>query len=70
MTETTHPIRISVQIKPQHATYAQFRDAAKRAEALGVDTIYTWEYGVQRQDLRNLYEKSKGAMWNASTYLA
>ena len=34
------------------------------------DTIYTWEYGIQRQDLRNLYEKSKGAMWNASTYLA
>lgn len=44
MTETTHPIRISVQIKPQHATYAQFRDAAKRAEALGVDTIYTWDH--------------------------
>ena len=34
------------------------------------DTIYTWEYGVQRQDLRNLYEKSKTAMWNSSTYLA
>ena len=34
------------------------------------DTIYTWEYGIQRQDLRNLYEKSKGAMWNATSYLA
>ena len=34
------------------------------------DTIYTWQYGVERQDLRNLYEKSKGAMWNSSTYLA
>src|SRR4051794_14115446 len=34
------------------------------------DSIYTWEYGVQRQDLRNLYEKSKTSMWNASTYLA
>jgi hypothetical protein len=34
------------------------------------DTVYTWHYGVERQDLRNLYEKSKGAMWNASTYLA
>jgi hypothetical protein len=33
------------------------------------DAIYTWEYGVQRQDLRNLYEKSKGAMWNAQTDL-
>ena len=34
------------------------------------DTIYTWQYDVERQDLRNLYEKSKGAMWNAATYLA
>src|SRR5689334_14397686 len=31
------------------------------------DSIYTWDYGVQRQDLRNLYEKSKDAMWNART---
>jgi len=33
------------------------------------DTTYTWDYSVQRIDLRNLYEKSKGAMWNARTYL-
>jgi hypothetical protein len=33
------------------------------------DTVFTWDYRVQRQDLRNLYEKSKEAMWNASTYL-
>src|SRR5260370_36883240 len=33
------------------------------------DTIYTWDYTVQRQDLRNLYEKSKDAMWNARTLL-
>ncbi|MFS8064804.1 MAG: ferritin-like domain-containing protein, partial [Byssovorax sp.] len=46
--------------------------APRGTEAISTtyDTIYTWEYGVQRQDLRNLYEKSKGAMWNASTYLA
>jgi probable F420-dependent oxidoreductase len=44
MTETTHPIRVSVQLKPQHASYEQFRDAAKRAEALGVDTIFTWDH--------------------------
>jgi hypothetical protein len=34
------------------------------------DSIYTWDYTVQRPDLRNLYEKSKDAMWNARTYLA
>jgi len=34
------------------------------------DSIYTWDYDVQRPDLRNLYEKSKDMMWNARTYLA
>ncbi len=28
-------------------------------------SILQWDYSVQRRDLRNLYEKSKGAMWNA-----
>ena len=34
------------------------------------DSVFTWEYGVQRTDLRNLYEKSKDSMWNARTDLA
>ncbi|MCC6559015.1 MAG: ferritin-like domain-containing protein [Polyangiaceae bacterium] len=34
------------------------------------DTIYTWDYGAKRQDLRTLYEKSKEGMWNARTDLA
>ncbi len=34
------------------------------------DTVFTWDYGVQRLDLRNLYEKSKESMWNARTDLA
>ncbi len=34
------------------------------------DTIYSWDYSAVRSDLRNLYEKSKGAMWNAVTDLA
>jgi hypothetical protein len=33
------------------------------------DTVFTWDYRVQRADLRNLYEKSKDAMWNARTDL-
>jgi len=44
MPETTHPVRVSVQVKPQHASYQQFRDAAKRAEELGVDVIFTWDH--------------------------
>jgi len=34
------------------------------------DTSYTWNYGVNRQDLRNLYEKAKREQWNASEQLA
>jgi P-aminobenzoate N-oxygenase AurF len=34
------------------------------------DTVFTWEYAVARNDLRNLYEKSKDSMWNARTDLA
>ena len=42
--QTEHPVRVSVQVKPQHASWEQFRDAAKRAEALGVDIIFTWDH--------------------------
>src|ERR1700733_2340648 len=34
------------------------------------DSVFTWDYGVQRVDLRNLYEKSKDSMWNARTDVA
>lgn len=34
------------------------------------DTVFTWDYSAQRTDLRNLYEKSKDAMWNARTDVA
>jgi hypothetical protein len=34
-----------------------------------IDTIVNWDYRVQTEKLRNLYEKSKEAMWNAQTYL-
>lgn len=37
-------IRIGVQLHPQHTTYAAYADAVRRAEALGVDTIWTWDH--------------------------
>jgi probable F420-dependent oxidoreductase len=40
----TRPVRIGVQIQPQHADYAQIRDAVARAEDLGVDIIYNWDH--------------------------
>ena len=38
------PIRIGVQVQPQHADFAQMREAWREAEELGVDTIYTWDH--------------------------
>src|SRR3954449_1637429 len=40
----THPIRIGVQLQPQHADYAQLRDAVRRTEDLGVDVIFNWDH--------------------------
>src|ERR1700691_720941 len=38
--------------------------------AVAHDSVFNWDYAVARVDLRHLYEKSKGAMWNAQTDLA
>ena len=37
-------IRIGVQIQPQHADYAQIRDAVAAAEDAGVDVIFNWDH--------------------------
>jgi probable F420-dependent oxidoreductase len=38
------PVRISVQIAPQHLPIAALRDAAVHAEDLGVDMIMNWDH--------------------------
>ncbi len=40
----TYPIRIGVQLQPQHADYAQIRDAVARAEDTGVDVVFNWDH--------------------------
>lgn len=40
----TRPIRVGVQLAPQHTTYAQYRDAVARFEQLGVDVIVNWDH--------------------------
>jgi len=40
----THPIRIGVQLQPQHADYSQIRDAVARAEEAGVDIVFNWDH--------------------------
>ncbi len=41
---TDRPLRIAVQLHPQHAEYAQIRDAVRRAEDLGVDAVFNWDH--------------------------
>lgn len=36
--------RIGVQIQPQHASWAQIREAVVAAEGLGVDVIFNWDH--------------------------
>ena len=40
----TFPIRIGVQLQPQHAIYSQIRDAVMRAEDIGVDVVFNWDH--------------------------
>ena len=38
------PVRIAVQIKPQHAGYAEIRKAAALVEELGADVLFNWDH--------------------------
>ncbi len=38
------PVRIGVQLHPQHAEYADIRRAASRAEEMGVDVVFNWDH--------------------------
>jgi probable F420-dependent oxidoreductase len=41
----TRPVRIGVQLQPQHAPkYDLIRDAVRRAEDAGVDIVFTWDH--------------------------
>jgi probable F420-dependent oxidoreductase len=44
MTMDSGTVRVAVQITPARATYAQIRDAAGEADALGVDVIFNWDH--------------------------
>ena len=38
------PIRVGIQIQPQHATYRQMRDAWRRVDESGADTLFNWDH--------------------------
>jgi probable F420-dependent oxidoreductase len=40
----TRPVRVGVQLHPQHTTYQSFATAVRQCEEMGVDTIWTWDH--------------------------
>ncbi|GAB3408164.1 LLM class oxidoreductase [Flindersiella endophytica] len=44
LTVTPRPVRIGVQLAPQHADYSAIRRAAARAEELGADLLVNWDH--------------------------
>jgi probable F420-dependent oxidoreductase len=38
------PIRVAVQLQPQHADYAEIRAAVAAAEDAGVDIVFNWDH--------------------------
>ncbi|MBG6053680.1 putative F420-dependent oxidoreductase [Salinibacterium sp. CAN_S4] len=41
---TTRPIRLGVQVQPQHADYPTIRAAVQELEQLGVDILFNWDH--------------------------
>jgi probable F420-dependent oxidoreductase len=41
---TKRPIRIALQLQPQHADYSELREAAVAGEEMGVDIIFNWDH--------------------------
>ncbi|HYJ24881.1 MAG TPA: LLM class F420-dependent oxidoreductase [Acidimicrobiia bacterium] len=40
----SRPVRIAAQLQPQHGDYSELRDAAVRAEEMGVDVVFNWDH--------------------------
>jgi probable F420-dependent oxidoreductase len=59
----SRPIRIGIQLQPQHATYAQIRDAVARGEEIGVDVVFNWDHFFP------LYGEPDGAHFECWTML-
>jgi probable F420-dependent oxidoreductase len=59
------PIRIGVQLQPQHSpAYGHIRDAVRRCEDIGVDVVFNWDHFFP------LYGDPDGAHYECWTMLA
>jgi probable F420-dependent oxidoreductase len=43
-TSLPHPVRIGLQLQPQHSDYGTIRDTVRRAEDMGVDVVFNWDH--------------------------
>jgi len=41
---TSRPIRLGVQVQPQHAAYPKIRETVRELEQLGVDILFNWDH--------------------------
>lgn len=41
---TSRPVRLGIQVQPQHATYATVRNTILELEQLGVDIVFNWDH--------------------------
>ena len=41
---TKRPIRLGVQVAPQHALYPKIRDTVRALEDAGVDIVFNWDH--------------------------
>jgi probable F420-dependent oxidoreductase len=41
---TSRPVRIGIQLQPQHASYSVIRDRVRELEDLGVDIMFNWDH--------------------------
>jgi probable F420-dependent oxidoreductase len=44
VTATSKPVRLGLQLQPQHADYQAIRRTASEAEELGADVIFNWDH--------------------------
>jgi len=43
-TRPTRPVRLGVQVQPQHAGYPKIRDTVRELEDMGVDILFNWDH--------------------------
>lgn len=64
MTSPDFPVRVAVQLQPQHSpNYGLMRDAVRRAEDIGVDVAFNWDHFFP------LYGDPEGAHYECWTML-